>query len=1107
MTLYSTTPTMKSKFLTLMLCTVSCIAHAQVEPQVDLATGTMNLSIPLWNIQDHGLQFPLTLTYTANGVRVTDVPGWVGQNWSLSAEAAVSRIVRGLPDDFSGSGSDTRKGWLHGDMGVRIKNFTISTDNDPNTCGDEVANWNFLNGFGHNEDTEPDLYNVDVFGLSFQFYFDENEQVQVVSYQDVKVETLLDINTGLINGFSIVDEAGIKYMFQDGERIQEDITSAPLKEYYFKRLAELYNDPVSYFNVWKLSKIISPVQGEIDFTYKEIIVDNPLKAPTKRKLPDGNMSGYLSPLSVKNHYNNSSEDVLTYSRTFTRKVLEKISSTTTDLEFTTVPRDGDGTLDEKLDMIKIYERRLPGRKFIKQIDFAYKEFYTYEATDEIIWYEIVTDVRSFLESVTEETATQSMPPYDFQYYGVEDDRTILPHPHETGKQDNWGFYRQSPPAGSIRKLITPQGSSSVFFYDKHDFVDSEDLVSAGGGIRIRKIITHAGVASQSDNIREFEYLKSDGVTSGKLLFNPLYDLNTVKASQIYGDPDVSYRFMQLQQGGGSVKKYFEVSASHDLASNEMVHASNVAYKRVTVKQSGAGKKVYEFDLPAMYGETSANEGEWEASYVALARNATGSSVCYERGEIPVGINVFPFPPHANYSYARALLTGVIDIDEDGHTVKETTYEFQRLFRDGIGKKIYGLSLEELPTYYYDGSSEVNSKMFLFSKYPVNTNVKTVLKKETVKLYNVPSQTEKFEHSVSYYYESPDHPDLTKVVNTNSDQSQDITRFKYVRDYVIDNPTDNASAAMTRLLSENRNPVIESITSRITGGVEKFIKGGLSLYQEVGDNVFPYQAYSFQSSGGLSNFVNSSILSPGGNSIFQYDQVNYRLNKTFLSYDEDGNLAESEDINRQPVSVAFGYDNTLPVVVADNGRLNEVAFSDFETLSPTEFTLWASPVFSTGRTGIQSLTIPGGSGYKMTKTINNNRRSGYIFSCWIKAGTSGSLNIHVKNSGTDVITPIALPYDTDPDWKYYKVSLTVPATPSTFSVEASTTASVLIDDVAFRPKDTDVVMYTYDLPFGKATETNSRGITTFYSYDEWGRIVVVKDHNRNIVEKNTYQIRP
>ncbi|TKC60281.1 hypothetical protein FBD94_15355 [Pedobacter hiemivivus] len=58
----------------------------------------------------------------------------------------------------------------------------------------------------------------------------------------------------------------------------------------------------------------------------------------------------------------------------------------------------------------------------------------------------------------------------------------------------------------------------------------------------------------------------------------------------------------------------------------------------------------------------------------------------------------------------------------------------------------------------------------------------------------------------------------------------------------------------------------------------------------------------------------------------------------------------------------------------------------------------------------------------------------------------------------------------------------------------------IDEVRVYPEDALITTYTFDPFFGKTSETDSFGNTTFYEYDGLGRVIHIRDRNRNIVQK-------
>src|SRR5687768_5963644 len=61
-------------------------------------TGAANVHIPLFNLGDEVLNLSVALNYSTGGVKVDDLPGWVGLGWNISAGGVVNRTVNGNPD-------------------------------------------------------------------------------------------------------------------------------------------------------------------------------------------------------------------------------------------------------------------------------------------------------------------------------------------------------------------------------------------------------------------------------------------------------------------------------------------------------------------------------------------------------------------------------------------------------------------------------------------------------------------------------------------------------------------------------------------------------------------------------------------------------------------------------------------------------------------------------------------------------------------------------------------------------------------------------------------------------------------------------------------------
>lgn len=83
---------------------VNAIGSADgISQLVNPATGDFSYSIPLFNVDG----YPMNLNYTA-GIKPDQQASWVGLGWSLTP-GAISRHVKGMPDDFDGTDQITRE--------------------------------------------------------------------------------------------------------------------------------------------------------------------------------------------------------------------------------------------------------------------------------------------------------------------------------------------------------------------------------------------------------------------------------------------------------------------------------------------------------------------------------------------------------------------------------------------------------------------------------------------------------------------------------------------------------------------------------------------------------------------------------------------------------------------------------------------------------------------------------------------------------------------------------------------------------------------------------------------------------------------------------------
>jgi hypothetical protein len=234
-------------------CLMAC-AHFVTGQSVDLLTGRAQVSIPLWTISYSDVSVPISIWHHGGAIRVEEGEGSCGLGWNMSAGGAVSRQVRGLPDDYS-LADDDRKGWLLASNAnaIAVHNFADIPDDDLGICTDESLGYTFINSCGRTKDTEPDVFYFNAPGLSGQFVFGTDGNPKLLTYQDVKIVVTKDAN-GRITQFEITTNRGMKYTFAAIEIVTRKVyKNTPIYVSHFRTEYLYYQQPLSYTSVWHLS--------------------------------------------------------------------------------------------------------------------------------------------------------------------------------------------------------------------------------------------------------------------------------------------------------------------------------------------------------------------------------------------------------------------------------------------------------------------------------------------------------------------------------------------------------------------------------------------------------------------------------------------------------------------------------------------------------------------------------------------------------------------------------------------------------------------------------------------------------------------------------------
>lgn len=172
---------------------------------VNESAGIPSIALPLYAVRSGQLSVPITLSYHASGIRVSDAASWAGLGWSLNASGVITRVVRGLPDEDTG-GFNENYGLIPQtkDFGLLVSRG-LRTDlyyQLEHVAADRTSPQKL--------DYEPDLYTYNFPGQSGCFMRDNHGEYQSLPLKPIAIA----MGDSAVN---LIDEHGIVYLFKDVE--------------------------------------------------------------------------------------------------------------------------------------------------------------------------------------------------------------------------------------------------------------------------------------------------------------------------------------------------------------------------------------------------------------------------------------------------------------------------------------------------------------------------------------------------------------------------------------------------------------------------------------------------------------------------------------------------------------------------------------------------------------------------------------------------------------------------------------------------------------------------------------------------------------------------
>jgi hypothetical protein len=1068
------------------------VAPAQ---QVDPLTGRLQMSIPIGALQANDISIPISIYNKGTSIEVAEGENDCGLGWGLSAGGAVTRVVRGLPDEIN---TAAKKGWLYNSNAnaVAVQNFNPTADDDLSICTDEVTDWNTLEAIHANyvNDTEPDLFYINAPGLSAQFVFGPDGTPRLLTHADIIISfqssssplevIIVKTNTGLTYTFGANDFVARSSRFPSTTTTDRNTDCR-----YFITSPVGLSLGETYFNTkWKIVSIASNTTGTLA-TFKYRIPD-----PNLALRPDGAGRHYLNIDStnylydIYYRYELESISLKSFTATFnwSNKLLQSVTITEGNTQDKSITQFEYGGFPSK-QYIQTNRVNKSCLKAIKQngskcLSAQVHEFEYVDETQSGTYLDWIKNWgQDYFGYPNADAANKNKPTLYFAT-GEQDGRRLRTtsvagagYLATTGQNRNpsitTGLF------GALKKITLPSGGFVEVQYEANRYTDnsvspSQQLI--GGGARVKKIISQGGEAAfgkldaTSDyrtTVKDYEYLEAGSANSSGRLLSP------IKLGYLtHLGTDVDSKIKRVVDNIGEEPA--------------------VLYSYVKEKITGKGYTVYEFNIPGVFPETAV--GEWKATKSRIARKPGGT--CISAGDVKNGYYLFPYAPSTNYDFKRGRISKVTTYSETGQLIQQKNTSYTTLTKNPT--TIKGLRFEKISDVYYYGL------------YEILTGRIDAVSQETVTEASHEDPTKLLTTTTAYAYNA--NLFLESVTTTLPNSTTTVKALKYASDFPFTSPlaTDTAAVALKALNTTSRGSALveERTLVTIPGSAQVTTNAQLIIYRDFGNNlILPYY---------MKTLLPGATLAPATMSgqSFVHDNANYRLVRTIKEYDSEGRILTEFDDKKNTMSTHYVKDPSYSVATFYNARAQQSVYEGFEGISSYGLTQSGTGFQnSAGWTGEKAVTFMDNTSALVSSATNLIQKNGnkYRVSCWVYSPANKVITFNAKSSST-VVSTLSLTNTLNNKWNYLEGEMNTASVTGGFTLEVKTDATLLatvtVDDIVFMPTLARVSLQTM-LPFkGITSATDDRGNSVKTTYDHLSRPVNTLDRFRNLVQRNEYAER-
>ncbi len=1030
-----------------------------VETPISYYTGKPQITIPLYEITSGELRVPITMSYDAAGVKVEDPSTSLGVGWTLNAGGVVTRAIRGATDAPHINTNQNN--------GLPIRGTPVQAD------------WENIVNLGASQfaSIEADIFYYNFNGHTGSFYIKGNRAL-LRKYDDVKVDFITNTTYGNITAILITTKDGVKNYFEQG---YSKIGTSDVTEWYLSKIVDVNNTHQINIEYSTLGNnyIVPPRNSKFywfttTLTTPHLIYNTPANMYTT-----SNTGPVVSKIST-------SENNRILFKTKNLLYEEAVGGTHTALDEMTVYNSSNSQVkrfkfgSNNIKTIKPYSTVLPG---YPAVNYDYSVNYRLymdslselddkygRVTHKFEYFGRGTQNRDSLPSQL--SCAQDMGGY---YNGRDTNQTILPtfkgilnpfmiepgyaggcvdlrFPYEevtvpgANRDPDFG----SMIMGTLKSVHYPTGGKTEYKYEQ---MLNPATNEPFWGFRIQSI---KGFDAGNTVAKEKHYLYSQGTLGHSIppfltytRHSPDLGVTTMFPACTAYSSDANYQ---------TFKTAVEISVG-DKEDLGLFEGPLVGYGHVEELEQGNGKTIFEYQNDDGYTQT--------LSHAFRDINAGYHSQTLQMGEF------WPMGPYPNSSWKRGILLKQSKFSDNApyDPLYKIQYHYSFLVTDTI-RAIKVLPVFSDGYYFFYEYNYFSTHSRLDSISELNNNVLT---------------------KTTYEYNNSIFKQKSKEIEIQSDGSKNIKVFKYPYDY-------GSQPYLTMVSNYQIEPIIIA-----------------ESYRNLTDFLSSTKTdYSFWSGGAPTGSYTNQVY-PLLVSSKKAGMTDHEPRVQYDGYDEKGNVLAVRKAGGPSISYIWGYDKAYPIAEVKGAPVNEVYHVNFEETTdyPTLGVVKDGSVYHTGRYSGKISNSSSGEVTYHSNTWLQIQLSGakkFRYSGWVYSdGPSADLVLFMKQTGETgyytkvdgVSTPVT------GSWVFVQGETEVPANITSLNLRidnngaANGGQNVWFDDLRIYPVDAQMSTYTYDPLVGMTSSSDAKDMATYYEYDAFGRLGMIKDKDRNILKSFCY----